>query len=96
MPNQHRAIFLLLTQWISICSQDFKTHTYFRKELNEFLNRARGLGELYLEKVNKIKIEANLEELEVYEAVDEINEDTEANDEYTMVSSFKLELELSY
>ena len=34
MPNQHRAIFLLIIQWIEVCSQDFIVHAHFRKELN--------------------------------------------------------------
>ena len=88
MPNQHKAIFVLLIQWIGVCSQDFIVHDYFRKELNEFLNRAKNLGELYLEKVNKIKKSVNLEELDNYEVADEMNEDNDVNDEYTMVNIF--------
>lgn len=87
MPNQHRAIFLLLTQWLEVCSQNFIAHTQFRKELNEFLNRVKNLGDLYLEKVNKIKKNAKLDDLEVYE-IDEIDEDSEINEEYIMVSIF--------
>lgn len=86
MPNPHRAIFLLLSQWLEVCAQDFVEHAHFRKELNEFLNRVKNLGELYLEKVNKIKKSAKLDVLELYET-DDINEDGEVNEEYTMVSA---------
>lgn len=88
MPIQHKAIFILLIQWISVSSQDFISHAHFRKELIEFLNRAKNLGELYLEKVNEIKKSANLEKFENYEVADDINENNDVNKEYTMVSIF--------
>lgn len=55
MPTAHKAIFLLLYQWHQISSLDFESHAQFRKELNDFLNKASQLGDPYLEKVGLLK-----------------------------------------
>lgn len=60
IPNVHRAILKLLSDWVYLCPNDFKS-TALRRELLQFLNRVSILGDHYRWLIEDVRNLANIE-----------------------------------